>query len=214
MKNGFIKVAAASPVIRVADPDYNAEQIKAVLEEAGSQGVKVLVFPALTLTGCSCYDLFRHRVLLQGAEQALLNVLPATEGRDMLVFVGLPLAVGAKVYSVAAALYEGEILALIPRTDASDAYFSVPEPGSCVDVELEGYGAVTMTDEVLFQHEQLADLQVAVEVGATLDRFCSAAALRAAAGASVLAEMALNLFILLFLLLFIFILLFIYWLKL
>ena len=190
MKNGFVKVAAASPVIRVADPDYNAQQVAAVMEEAASQGVKVLVFPALTLTGCSCRDLFKHRVLLQGAEKALLDVLPATEGKDMLAFVGLPLAVGAKVYSVAAALYEGEILALVPRTDREDRYFSIPEPGACLEVELEGYGAVTMTDEVLFRHGCLQDLQVAVEVGATLDRFCSPAAGHAAAGATVLAQMA------------------------
>ncbi len=190
MKNGFVKVAAASPLIRVADADYNARQVCSAIADAAAQGVRVLVFPALTLTGCSCYDLFKHRVLLQGAEQALLSVLPATEGRDMLVFVGLPLAVGAKVYSVAAALYEGEILALVPRCDREDACFSIPEPGSCLEVNLEGYGVVPMADEVLFQHEAMPDLRVAVETGVTQDRFLSPAPQLAAAGATVLAQMA------------------------
>ena len=104
MKNGFVKVAAASPVLRVADADWNAERIIEVIHKAKEQDVRVLVFPELCITGCSCYDLFQHRVLLSGAEQALLKVVPATEGADMLVFVGLPLAVGARVYNVAAAL--------------------------------------------------------------------------------------------------------------
>ena len=99
MKDGFVKAAAASPVIRVADADYNAEKVIACIREAGKQDVKLLVFPALTLTGCSCGDLFSHRVLLDGAQRALLKLLPETEKRDMLVFVGLPFAHGAKVFS-------------------------------------------------------------------------------------------------------------------
>ena len=114
MKNGFVKVAAASPVIKVADADYNAGLVTDCIRSASAQGVKVLVFPELTLTGCSCYDLFTHRVLLRGAEEALLTVLEATRGADLLTFVGLPLGVGAKVYNVAAVLYDGEILGLVP----------------------------------------------------------------------------------------------------
>ena len=67
MKHGFVKVAAASPVIRVADADYNAGQVIACLRKAEEQGVKVLVFPELTLTGVTCFDLIGHRVLLEGA---------------------------------------------------------------------------------------------------------------------------------------------------
>ena len=90
MKNGFVKVAAASPVIRVADADWNAERVIEVIRDADAKGVRILTFPELTLTGCSCYDLFTHRVLLDGAKTALLRVAEATEGMDMLVFVGLP----------------------------------------------------------------------------------------------------------------------------
>ncbi len=115
MKNGFVKVAAASPVIRVADAEYNADRVIECIREAAEKGVRVLAFPELTLTGVSCYDLYGHRVILEGAKKALARTAKATEGLDMLVFVGLPLAVGARIYSAAAALYDGEILALIPR---------------------------------------------------------------------------------------------------
>ena len=104
MKDGFVKVAAASPVIRVADADYNAGQVIACLREADAQGVKVLVFPELTLTGVSCGDLLGHRVLLEGARRALEQVVRASEGTDVLSFVGLPLILGGSVVSAAAAV--------------------------------------------------------------------------------------------------------------
>ena len=112
MKDGFIKVAAASPVIRVCDCDYNADRVIDCIREAEKLGVKLLVFPELTLTGVTCYDLISHRVLLEGAARALAKVAAATEGGDMLVLVGLPVAEGARVESAAAAVCDGEILAL------------------------------------------------------------------------------------------------------
>ena len=88
MKNGFIKVAAASPVIRVCDCDYNADRVIECIEKADALGVKVLAFPALTLTGVECRDLFRHKVLLDGAWAALQKVVEATRARTCWCFVG------------------------------------------------------------------------------------------------------------------------------
>ena len=189
MKNGFVKVAAASPVIRVADADYNAGQVIEVIRDAARDGVKVLVFPELTLTGCSCYDLFTHRVLLEGAREALLKVAEASSEYDLLAFVGLPLAVGAKVYNVAAALYHGEILAFIPAEGIADGYFSVPDPDSDYEVNLPGYGLVPMSCSVLFEHETLSDLRVAAEVGAGLQRFLTPAVRHAEAGATLIVQL-------------------------
>ena len=189
MKNGFVKVAAASPVIRVADADYNAEQVIEVIRSAAREGVRVLVFPELTLTGCSCYDLFTHRVLLDGAREALLRVAEATVDFDLLAFVGLPLAVGAKVYNVAAALSRGEILAFIPAEGIADGYFSVPDPDSDYEVNLPGYGLVPMSCSVLFEHETLSDLRVAAEVGAGLQRFLTPAVRHAEAGATLIVQL-------------------------
>ena len=189
MKNGFIKVAAASPVIRVADADYNAQRVIEVIRSAAQKGVKVLVFPELTLTGCSCYDLFTHRVLLDGAREALLKVAEGSGAYDLLAFVGLPLAVGAKVYNVAAALYHGEILAFIPAEGIADGYFSVPDPESDYEVNLPGYGLVPMSCSVLFEHESLSDLRIAVEVGAGLQRFLTPAVRHAEAGATLIVQL-------------------------
>ena len=189
MKNGFVKAAAASPVIRVADADYNAERVIEVISSAAEQDVKVLVFPELTLTGCSCYDLFTHRVLLDGAREALLKVAGATADADLLAFVGLPLAVGAKVYNVAATLYHGEILAFIPAEGIADGYFSVPDPDSDYEVNLPGYGLVPMSCSVLFEHETLSDLRVAAEVGAGLQRFLTPAVRHAEAGATLIVQL-------------------------
>ena len=160
MKHGFVKVAAASPVIRVCDCDYNAEQVVACIEKADALGVKVLAFPELTLTGVTCRDMIAHRVLLEGARKALSRVAEATKGKDMLVFVGLPWAEGAQLLSVAAALYDGEVLGLVPRTETEGSRFQSP------DAELLSDGPVGYAD---FRHAALPELRVAVELGADMD---------------------------------------------
>ena len=90
MRDGFIKVAAGTPEIRVADCVYNAQQCIALIGQAAEQGVKVLCLPELCLTGYTCADLFLQDTLLQGAEEALETVLECTKEVDMLVAVGLP----------------------------------------------------------------------------------------------------------------------------
>ncbi len=158
MRDGFVKVAAASPVIKVADCDYNARRVIETIRRADEQGVKILVFPELTLTGVSCMDLFKHRVILEGARAALDTVVEATKGVDMLVFVGLPLAEGAQIESAAAAVWNGELLS------------------PCADG--------------LYRHAALPELQVAVELGEERKALDRPAALYAAAGATVIAQMA------------------------
>ena len=124
MKDGFVKVAAAAPVIRVADCDYNAARVVETIENAEKAGVKVLVFPELTLTGVTCGDLIAHRVVLNGAVRALEKVVRASEGKDMLVFVGLPYAHGARLLSVAAVICDGELLGLVPRENVKGTLFA------------------------------------------------------------------------------------------
>ena len=114
MKHGFIKVAAASPVIKLADAYYNAKRTIECIKAAEKKGIKLLAFSELSLIGASCYDLVKHRVIVEGAKEALITVKRATEGVDMLVFVGLPYAVGSRIYSVAAVLYDGHVLGLVP----------------------------------------------------------------------------------------------------
>lgn len=115
MKHGFIKVAAMTPKIRVADPVYNADEICKGLKEAYAKGAKIIVFPELCITGYTCGDLFLQELLLSQARDALEVVADATAGSDALVFVGLPLEIGHKLYNMAAVLQNGEVLAFIPK---------------------------------------------------------------------------------------------------
>ena len=90
MRDGFIKVAAVTPDIRVADCEYNAEQICKKMKEAAALGSKIIVFPELCITGYTCEDLFWQEVLLNGAKDALDQIRKESREIDALVFVGLP----------------------------------------------------------------------------------------------------------------------------
>ena len=115
MKHGFVKVAAVTPEIKVADPVYNAQQICSRMEEAVEKGAKIIVFPELCLTGYTCGDLFLQELLLKEAKEQLRVIADASEGSDALVFIGLPVEKEHKLYNVAAVIHDGSILAMIPK---------------------------------------------------------------------------------------------------
>ncbi len=115
MRHGFVKTAAVTPKIKVADPHYNAKKIAEGIEEAVRRGARLIAFPELCLTGYTCGDLFLQEILLTQAMEALAEVKAATQDSDALVFVGLPLVRQHKLYNVAAVLQDGEILAFIPK---------------------------------------------------------------------------------------------------
>jgi NAD+ synthase (glutamine-hydrolysing) len=115
MRDGFVKVAAVTPDIRVADCEYNAEQICIKMKEAAQKGSKIIVFPELCITGYTCEDLFWQEVLLKGAKEALEKIRICSREIDALVFVGLPWEVKGKLYNVAAAVNRGKVLGLVPK---------------------------------------------------------------------------------------------------
>lgn len=117
MRQGFIKVAAVTPKIKVADPVYNRTVICEEMEKAWENGAKIIVFPELCLTGYTCGDLFLQQLLLEESSRQLLKVADATRGKDAVVMVGLPLERDAKLYNVAAVLQNGEVLGLIPKAN-------------------------------------------------------------------------------------------------
>ncbi len=117
MEHGFIKVAAATPKIRVADPEHNARAILEKLEEAWEHGAQIIVFPELCLTGYTCGDLFLQSILLEEAKRQLLVISAATEGKDCLVIVGLPVERDGRLYNVAAVLQDGVILGMVPKVN-------------------------------------------------------------------------------------------------
>ncbi len=116
MRDGFVKVAAGTPKIRVADCDYNAGQIITLMKEAAAQGVKVLALPELCVTGYTCGDLFLQPTLLSGAERALERILEETRELDIVTALGLPIKCQNKLYNCAAVIQKGAILALTPKT--------------------------------------------------------------------------------------------------
>ena len=115
MKHGFVKTAAVTPKTKVADTIYNREQICEGIETASGEGAKVIVFPELCISGYTCGDLFLQEKLLTSCKEQLIKVAEFTEGKDALVFVGLPLERAGKLYNVAAAVHDGEILCFIPK---------------------------------------------------------------------------------------------------
>ncbi len=116
MKDGFLKAAAFSPALRVADCTYNAQQILADVQAAAARGVKLAVFPEFCLTGYTCGDLFLQHTLQTGALDALQTVLDGTRTLDTVVLVGLPLLIHGKLYNCAAVLCRGQLLGLVPKT--------------------------------------------------------------------------------------------------
>ena len=115
MKDGFIKVAAATPEIHVADCVFNADNILKLCREANDKGVQVIGFPELCLTGYTCSDLFLHNILLDGAKEQLLRIADETKDMDMLILIGIPVRAGSALYNCAAFLHKGEILGMIPK---------------------------------------------------------------------------------------------------
>lgn len=116
MKYGFLRVAAASPALKVADPAYNAARIVETIEAQADKGTELLVFPELSLSGYTCGDLFLQKQLTDGCMQALMTVAKATEGKKMLVFVGLPVVFAGKLYNCAAAVSDGAVRGIVPKT--------------------------------------------------------------------------------------------------
>lgn len=116
MRDGYIKVAAITPDIRVADTVYNTQHICEKIKECSENGAKIMVFPELCITGYTCGDLFLQELLLQKAMEGLKEIARCSREVDAVIFVGLPVACKGKLYNTAAAVSHGEILGLVPKT--------------------------------------------------------------------------------------------------
>lgn len=117
MKDGFFRVAAATPKVKVADPVHNREEICRLIEEGAKIGVGMMVFPELCLTAYTCGDLFLQDALVRKAREELKNIVSFTNDKHMLVVVGLPWEHCGKLYNAAAVICGGRLLAVIPKTN-------------------------------------------------------------------------------------------------
>ena len=169
MRDGFVKVAAGTPSIRVADCRYNAESCFTLMREADRQGVRVLVLPELCLTGYTCGDLFLQETLLRGAEEALSTVLEATKHLDMVTALGLPVRFENKLYNCAAVIQKGVILGLVPKThlpnygEFYEARWFAPGPAETRQVTFCGQ-SVPLGSRQLFFCQDLPELVLGVEL--------------------------------------------------
>lgn len=116
MQNGFIKVAAAIPSVKVADCSYNVQQIESLIAMAEGKGVEVIVFPELCITGYTCQDLFKQTLLLEQAETSVLMLHDFTRKLDIISIVGVPVVVGDLLLNCAAVIQKGDLLGLVPKT--------------------------------------------------------------------------------------------------
>lgn len=169
MRHGFIKVAAATPDIRVADVDYNKGQIIKQMDEAAEAGAKIIVFPELCITGYTCSDLFLQDILLNSAKKALVEIAEHTKNLDALVFVGVPIAVGGELYNVAAALNHGNILGFTTKSFLPNygEFYEMrqfrPGPKKAEKI-LFGGKEIPFGPQLLFVEKQMTNLIVSAEI--------------------------------------------------
>lgn len=169
MRHGFVRVAAATPDIRVADVEYNTEKICEAIDQAAADHAKILAFPELCITGYTCSDLFTQDILLKAAKEALLKIAGYTADKDMLVFVGTPLDVEGKLYNVAAALNRGRVIGLTTKTflpnygEFYEMRQFTPGPEQARYISFGGE-QVPFGPQLLFQAQCMENLIVSAEI--------------------------------------------------
>jgi len=190
MNDGFFKVAAATPSIKVADCKYNKNQILELMRVCEKRGVGAVVFPELCLTGYTCGDLFRDRTLIAAAQKALGDILEQTRDMNLLAVIGLPVPVGADLYNCAAVICRGRLLGLpakssIPNySEFYEARHFTPAPGY---VETRFCGeTVPLGNSLIFRCENMPELVVGVEICEDLWVACPPSARLAQCGATLL----------------------------
>ena len=195
MKDGFLKAAALSPALRVADCAYNAGQMVSALNDCAARGVKLAVFPELALTGYTCGDLFFQQALQQAALRGLGQVLEASREWDLLALVGLPLAVNGKLYNCAAAVCRGRLLGLVPKTclpnygEFYEKRHFAPGDKRVRTVTVCGQQAPFGT-QLLFRCRQMPEFVLGVELCEDLWSALPPSTFHALAGATVIANLS------------------------
>ncbi|MGI6002896.1 MAG: NAD(+) synthase [Lachnospiraceae bacterium] len=168
MFDGFVRAAAASPDLKVADCTFNTQKIEEVMQEAYRQHVSVLVFPELCITGYTCSDLFLQESLQKAAWESLLQLEKSSSGMKMVTAVGLPVAYEGSLYNAAAVLYDGAILGIVPKThipNYSEFYearhFASGMPYTVLKTEGR---EIPFGTDLLFCCRQIPELRIGIEI--------------------------------------------------
>lgn len=195
MKYGFLRAAAASPGLRVADVAYNTQEIIKSMREYAARNAQLLCLPEFCLTGYTCSDLFLQETLICGAEQGLAEILAASCGLNLVTVVGLPVRRNGKLYNCAAVVCDGKLLGLVPKThlpNYSEFYEKrhfLPGPAQASPMELAGQQTLFGTN-LLFACRQMPEFVLGVEICEDLWAPIPPSCAHALAGATVIANLS------------------------
>jgi NAD+ synthase (glutamine-hydrolysing) len=196
-RHRMVRVAAASPEVKVADPAFNAAQTIALLEQAAARRAALVVFPELGLSAYSCEDLFHQQALLDGCVDALSSILHASRALPIVAVVGLPLQADGLLYNCAAVLYRGKLLGIVPKTylpNYREFYelrqFTPADVAGRSTVDLLGQREVPFGNRLLFAAESQPLLAFSVEICEDLWVPIPPSSYAALAGATVLVNLS------------------------
>ena len=197
MRDGFVKVAAVTPEVRVADVAFNTQACVAAAREAAEKdGAVVIVLPELALTGYTCEDLFWQDSLVRAADTALADFAAATADLDALLLVGAPVRAGGKLYNCAAAVSRGAILGVVPKThipnynEFYEGRHFIPGPADPLTVSVGGEKDVLFGTNLLFSCLEVPELVVAAEICEDLWAPDQPSVAHALAGATVICNLS------------------------
>lgn len=195
MKHGFLRVAAATPVIRVADCEYNTGKIMELIDKALGQGNKLVVFPELSITGYTCGDLFLQDILLRSASESVKTIAEYTKGKEIVVVIGFPYLVKGKLYNTAAVVAGGKVLGLIPKksipnyTEFYEARHFTSGISDAIMINFLG-DEIYFGSRILFQCNNIPEFILGVEICEDLWIPESPSIEHCVAGASVIANLS------------------------
>lgn len=169
MKHGFVKVAAATPIVKVADVISNGNRIRELIDRAEDEKVKLIVFPELSVTGYTCGDLFFQDALIKRAEVEIKLITEHTRGKEIITVVGFPYSYNYKLYNTAAVIKGGKVLGLVPKRNIPNykelyesRYFT---PGLIEPLLVEFHGdKIYFGTKILFRCSNMNDFTFAIEI--------------------------------------------------
>ena len=186
MKDGFVKVCAATPDIRVGDCVFNTENIIGCVKEAEKNGAKLVVLPELAVVGKTAGDLFFQRKVITAARESILKI--AQEMGDIIAVVGFPFEHNARLYNAAAVLWQKRVLAIVPKTDVAEESRWFTTPSRSVSMVKIGEFGVPFGTDIIVRDEAVREIAIAVEVGSDADMPIPPSVYHTAAGATLIAH--------------------------
>lgn len=170
MNYGYIRVAAAIPEVKVADVDFNIKEIMQCICDAEKQGVEIIVFPELSITGYTCQDLFRNKQLLVKSDEALAKCVSFTKNKSIISIIGIPVLHGCSIYDCAVVVYNGKIVGAVAKSILSDKHgrsekrwFSTLQGKQHIDLLLANQEVRIYSSPTLFRID--ANLSFGIEIG-------------------------------------------------